>query len=52
MLTIGIAAVVFAVIEYFCHREYHEKHPDYDRSFSGIYGYVLIAIVALYKAFI
>ena len=48
---IAAASILFGILEYFSHKEYHEKHPDYEKSYSGIIGYIIIAVAALYKAF-
>lgn len=47
----GIAAAVFAVIEYIQHREFNSKHPDQVPCPSGIYGYILLSIVLIIKSF-
>ena len=49
MLAVAIASVVFGVLEYFQHQDYHKKHPDYEPCPSGIIGFIFIAIVAVYN---
>jgi len=50
MLAIGIAALVFGIIEFYQHREYDLNHPDYDKIHSGVIGYAIIAIAAIIKS--
>ena len=40
-------SIFFAVIEYFQHREYREKHPDYARCTSGVIGFCVLALALL-----
>ena len=47
----GIASAVFAFFEYVQHREFNQKHPDQVPCPSGIYGYILLAIVLIIKSF-
>lgn len=42
-----ILSVVFIFLEYFQHKQYAEKHPDYDECGSGVIGFVILAISLL-----
>lgn len=48
---IGILAAIGAIFEYWQHKEYHEKHPDYARCPSGVIGFIVISIVSVVYAF-
>ena len=51
MLGLAGVAVLFAVLESWQHKDYHEKHPDYEPSHTGVFGYVFLAIALAVRSF-
>ena len=52
LLIAAALAIVSAFFEFCQHNDYHKKHPDYERSHTGIIGFVIIALFCIIKSFI
>ena len=51
ILTIAFVSIVFAFLEYLNHKDYQQKHPDYDRLGSFVFGFIIIALIAIFTSF-
>ena len=49
LLFVAILSSIGAFFEYCQHNEYSKKHPDYEKCPSGVFGFVLIAVLSVLK---
>ena len=47
LIIICVLSVLGIIFEHVQHKEFVQRHPDYDKCPSGVLGFVLIAVVSL-----